>query len=406
MSKALEGIRILDLSQVLAGPFCGQQLAMLGADVIKVEPPGMGDQMRNRVLPSRLASADMAAGFLTMNIGKRSLTLDLKSERGKAILLDLIRGADAILHNFRAGVVDRLGLDYESVRAVNPSIVYTAISGFGSTGPKAGDAAYDGAVQAASGMMANNGTQESGPLRTGFFPVDMMSGMAAAFATTAALLRKQRTGEGQMVDVAMLDCAIALQAANFGRLLIDGTPDMLLGNQSATAVPSANSFPTGDGAMLSAAIMPNHVQELFEELGIDHLLEDPRFATSKGRIQNKQLVRDAMIEALKNDTAENWEKRLAARGVPIARINSIAETCALEQLTHRRILTDVPRAQGVDEDLRLVGAPFTNSVDGPEALLPPPALGQHSREILAQLGIDDEAFASLVDDGVVTVAGS
>ncbi|MDG2287064.1 MAG: CoA transferase, partial [Alphaproteobacteria bacterium] len=230
MSKAFEGIRVLDLSQVLAGPSCGLQLALLGADVIKIEPPQGGDQMRNRVLASRLADQDMAAGFLTMNIGKRSLALDIKSEQGKAILFDLIRGADAILHNFRAGVVDRLGLDYESVRAVNPSIVYTVISGFGRTGPKAGDPAYDGAVQAASGMMANNGTPESGPLRTGYMPIDMMTGMTAAFATTAALMRKQRTGEGQMVDVAMLDCAIVLQAASYARHIVDDVQDSRVGN--------------------------------------------------------------------------------------------------------------------------------------------------------------------------------
>ena len=404
MVKALEGIRVLDLSQVLAGPFCGQQLALLGADVIKVEPPEGGDQMRSRVLPSRLASKGMAAGFLTMNIGKRSLAMDLKSDKGKWILADLIRGADAIIHNFRAGVVDRLGLDYESVRAINPTIVYTVISGFGRTGPKAGDAAYDGAVQAAAGMMANNGTDESGPLRTGYFPVDMMSGMSAAFATTAALLRKQRVGEGQMVDVAMLDCAIALQAANFGRHLIDQTPDNRIGNQSATGIPTANSFPAADGGLLSAAIMPNHVQEFFDELGIADLLNDPKFATPAARIENKELVRAAMIEALSKDHAQNWEDRLAARGVPIAKINSIAEAAEIPQLAHRGILTPVPRAEGIDEDLRLVGAPYTNNIDGPEALRPPPTLGQHSREVLASVGISDTDADALIAEGVIGVS--
>ena len=159
MSQAFEGIKVLDLSQVLAGPSCGMQLALLGADVIKIEPPVGGDQMRDRVLESQFSPIGMAAGFLTMNINKRSLALDIKKEEGKAILFDLIKEADAILHNFRAGVVDRLGLDYESVKKVNPSIVYTVVSGFGSEGPKAADPAYYGAIQAASGMMANNGTE-------------------------------------------------------------------------------------------------------------------------------------------------------------------------------------------------------------------------------------------------------
>jgi crotonobetainyl-CoA:carnitine CoA-transferase CaiB-like acyl-CoA transferase len=401
MSKAFEGIRVLDLSQVLAGPSCGLQLALLGADVIKIEPPKGGDQMRNRVLASRLSDQDMAAGFLTMNIGKRSLALDIKSEKGKAILIDLIKGADAILHNFRAGVVDRLGLDYESVRAINPSIVYTVISGFGRAGPKSGDPAYDGAVQAASGMMANNGTPESGPLRTGYMPIDMMTGMSAAFATTAALLRKQRTGEGQMVDVAMLDCAIVLQAASYARHIVDDVQDSRIGNQSIAGIPTASSFPTADGSMLSAAIMPNHVKGFFEVLGIDDMLDDPKFSTREALIENKEEVRARMIEALKADTAANWEEKLVANGVPIAKINTMAEVLELEQLTYRNIITPIARPEGIDEDFALIGAPYVTDADGPGTDLPPPRLGQHSREVLADLGITGDAAEALIADGVV-----
>jgi crotonobetainyl-CoA:carnitine CoA-transferase CaiB-like acyl-CoA transferase len=401
MSKAFEGIRVLDLSQVLAGPSCGLQLALLGADVIKIEPPKGGDQMRNRVLASRLSDQDMAAGFLTMNIGKRSLALDIKSEKGKAILIDLIKGADAILHNFRAGVVDRLGLDYESVRAINPSIVYTVISGFGRAGPKSGDPAYDGAVQAASGMMANNGTPDSGPLRTGYMPIDMMTGMSAAFATTAALLRKQRTGEGQMVDVAMLDCAIVLQAASYARHIVDDVQDSRIGNQSIAGIPTASSFPTADGSMLSAAIMPNHVKGFFEVLGIDDMLDDPKFSTREALIENKEEVRARMIEALKADTAANWEEKLVANGVPIAKINTMAEVLELEQLTHRNIITPIARPEGIDEDFALIGAPYVTDTDGPGTDLPPPRLGQHSREVLADLGITGDAAEALIADGVV-----
>lgn len=401
MSKAFEGIRVLDLSQVLAGPSCGQHLALLGADVIKIEPPAGGDQMRDRVLSSRLSPQGMAAAFLTMNMGKRSLALDIKSERGKAVLFELIKGADAILHNFRAGVVDRLGLDYDSVRAVNPGIVYTVISGFGRTGPKAADPAYDGAVQAASGMMANNGSPESGPLRTGYMPVDLMTGMTAAYATTAALLRKHRTGEGQLVDVAMLDCAIVLQSANISRHIVDGVEDSRIGNQSVAGVPTASSFPTKDGSMLSAAIMPNHVKALFEVIGIAELLDDPRYAGREALIANKEEVQARIIEALKADTAANWEARLVARGVPIAKINSMAEVLELEQLKHRNVLTPMPRPEGIDEDFRMIGAPFVNDVDGPEATRPPPRLGQHSRELLADLGIAAEEVEAMIADGVV-----
>ena len=401
MSKAFDGVTVLDLSQVLAGPSCGMQLALLGANIIKIEPPSGGDQMRNRVLASQFSDIGMAAAFLGMNIGKRSLGLDIKSEKGKEILFALIKKSDVILHNFRAGVVDRLGLDYDSVRAINPSIVYTVISGFGAKGPRSADPAYDGAVQAAAGMMANNGTAESGPLRTGYMPVDLMTGMTAAYATTAALLRKQKTGKGQMVDVAMLDCAITLGSANFSRSEVDDIPDMLIGNQSIAGAPTASSFPTAEGSILTAAIMPKHVEAFFDELGLREMVNDPQFATPEARIENKEIVRDAMIEALKSDTAENWEKRLAPRGVPVAKINSVKETARLEQLQYRNILTAVPAAKGMANGYRLPGAPFTNSEDGPEVMRPAPVLGQHTLEILEEIGIDKSVIITLAAEGVI-----
>ena len=405
MTKAFEGITVLDLSQVLAGPSCGMQLALLGANIIKVEPPTSGDQMRNRVLESQFSPIGMAAGFLAMNIGKRSIGLDIKSQKGHKILFDLIKKSDVILHNFRAGVVDRLGLDYDSVREAKPDIIYTVISGFGAEGPKSGDPAYDGAIQAAAGMMANNGTEGSGPLRTGYMPVDLMTGMTAAYATAAALLRKQRTGKGQMVDVAMLDCAIVLQAANFARSEVDAVPDMLIGNQSVTSVPTASSFPTAEGSILTAAIMPNHVEAFFDELGLGEMLNDPKFSTREARIENKEIVREAMIEALRADTAENWEKRLAPRGVPVAKINSVAEAAKIEQLQYRNVLTDVPAAAGMSEGYKLVGAPFTNSEDGPEVMRAPPVLGQHTQEILEGIGLDQITIDELSDEGIVCKAG-
>ena len=404
MSKAFDGVTVLDLSQVLAGPSCGMQLALLGANIIKIEPPSGGDQMRNRVLGSQFSDIGMAAAFLGMNIGKRSLGLDIKSEKGKEILFALIKKSDVILHNFRAGVVDRLGLDYQSVRAINPSIVYTVISGFGAKGPRSADPAYDGAVQAAAGMMANNGTAESGPLRTGYMPVDLMTGMTAAYATTAALLRKQKTGKGQMVDVAMLDCAITLGSANFSRSEVDDIPDMLIGNQSIAGAPTASSFPTAEGSILTAAIMPNHVEAFFDELGLREMLNDPKFATPEARIENKEIVRDAMIEALKSDTAENWEKRLAPRGVPVAKINSVKETARLEQLQYRNILTAVPAAKGMANGYKLPGAPFTNSEDGPEVMRPAPVLGQHTVEILEEIGIDKSTISTLAAEGIICKA--
>ena len=232
-----------------------------------------------------------------------------------------------------------------------------------------------------------------------------MTGMTAAYATTAALLRKQKTGEGQMVDVAMLDCAITLGSANFARSEVDDVPDMLIGNQSITSVPTASSFPTADGSILTAAIMPNHVEAFFDEIGLKEMLNDPKFATREARIENKEIVRDAMIEALQSDTAENWEKRLAPRGVPVAKINSVSETSKLEQLKYRNILAKVPAAKGMKNGFKLPGAPFTNSEDGPEVMRPAPVLGQHTEEILEEIGIDKSTISILEAEGVICKDG-
>ena len=400
MTKPLEGLTVLEFSQFLSGPYAGLRLADLGARVIKIERPEVGDLCRNLYISDTDLEGDSTL-FHAINRNKESFAANLKDAKDIELVKKLIAKADIITQNFRPVVIEKIGLDYESVKKLNPSIIYTVISGFGSKGPKAADPAYDGAIQAASGMMANNGTEESGPLRTGYMGVDLMTGMSAAYATSAALLRKQRTGKGQMVDVAMLDCAIVLQAANFARHVVDDVPDMLIGNQSITGAPTASSFSTKQGSMLSAALMPKHVEAFFDELGIADLLEDPRFSTREARIKNKDVVRAAMLKAFESDTAENWEKRLAPRGVPISKVNSVAETSALEQLQHRNILTDVPAAAGMQRGYRLVGAPFVNSEDGPEPVRSAPTLGQHSREILADLGFDNTAFEILLADCVI-----
>ncbi len=401
MAQAFDGIKVIDFSQVLAAPFAATQLALLGADVIKIEPPGIGDQMRNRMLPSPLAEHDMASAFLAMNIGKRSLALDLKDPRGKEIAFKLIETADVVLHNFRGGVVDRLGLDYAAVKAVNPKIVYCAVTGFGGEGPKARDAAYDGAVQAASGMMANNGSIDSGPMRTGYFPVDMMTAISAAYAIAGALFRRERTGEGQYLDVAMLDAALTLQASGFGQYLVDGNMGGLFGNSSATKMPTADCFQTGDGAVLMSATQQNHAAGIFSEIGQPELIDDARFSSIAARIENRAELRALLSEAFKKDSAENWEVRLAAHGVPIAKVRSVAEASETPQLTHRGVLQKVPTPTGMDLDLTLVGSAFTADSDGPAASGPPPLLAEHSAEILTALGYDGSAVDALVADGVV-----
>ncbi len=400
MALDFEGIRVLDFSQVIAGPLAAQHLSLLGADVIKVEPPA-GDQMRDRMLPSRHSGIGMAPGFLAMNIGKRSLCLDMKHPEGKALVRDLIGSADVLIHNYRSGVVERLGLDYPSVREINPRIVWCSITGFGNTGPRRGDAAYDGAIQAASGMMDNNGHPETGPTRTGYFPVDAMSGVSAAFAIAAALVRRQRTGEGKAIDVSMFDAGLLLQNAACAQYLVEGIPGGLMGNSSLSKAPSAGSFTTGDGVVLSSAVQQGQVEALCDELGIGELMTDERFATAQARIANAEEFRQRLTQAFAADTAANWMRRLSARGVPISKVNTIADATAEAREDRRSVLLPAGRPRGYEQDVELIGTSFTSPEDAPTALRPPPALGQHSSEILAGLGFDSGRIRSLVDQGVV-----
>lgn len=400
MALDFEGIRVLDFSQVIAGPLAAQHLSLLGADVIKVEPPG-GDQMRDRMLPSRFSGIGMAPGFLAMNIGKRSLCLDMKHPEGKALVHRLIEGADVLIHNYRSGVVERLGLDYDSVRKINPGIVWCTITGYGNTGARRTEAAYDGAIQAASGMMDNNGHPETGPTRTGYFPVDAMSGVSAAFGIASALVRRERTGEGKAVDVAMFDAGLLLQNAACAQYLVEGIPGGLMGNSSLSKAPSAGAFRTGDGVVLSSAVQQAQVEALCDELGIADVLRDERFATAQARIANADAFTEVLAKAFAADTAANWARRLSARNVPISKINTIADATAEARLDPRSVLLSAGRPRGYGEDVELIGLPLTSPVDPPAALRPPPALGEHSREVLAEIGLDEERIATLVRQGVV-----
>ncbi|MGE0310953.1 MAG: CaiB/BaiF CoA transferase family protein [Lautropia sp.] len=401
MAQDFSGIRVLDFSQVIAGPFAAQQLALGGADVVKVEPVDGGDQMRGRMLPSPLGTIGMASPFLTLNLGKRSLALDLKHPDGKAIALRLVASADVMIHNFRAGVVDRLGLDHDTVQALNPRIVCCAISGYGNEGPRSRDAAFDGAIQAASGMMANNGDPATGPMRTGYFPVDMMTGMSAAFAVASALVRRERTGRGKSLDVAMLDAAITMQASAFAQCLVDGMPGGLVGNSSATRSPAADRFETGDGLVLMSAVSQAHVAVVCDELGVGALMDDPRYATPAAREANASSFRAHLLDAFARDSAVAWTRRLGARGVPVSRVASIAEALEEPQLAHRDVIVEVAPPTGVDRPVRLVGAAFKASEDGPASPRPPPALGEHSREILREAGVSADEIERLIDLRVV-----
>lgn len=395
MPQAFSGIRILDFTQVLAGPFATQQLALLGADVIKIEERDHGDQTRGLMNDTPGANAGMAPSFLSCNLGKRSLTLNLKAPAAKEIVRRLTVNADVVVENFRAGVMDRLGFGYDDLRAVREDIIYCSVSGYGQSGPKAGTPAYDGAIQADSGMMAITGFPETGPTRTGYMPVDMATALNTAFAISAALYRRQATGQGQRLDVAMMDTAIVLQTPQVSNYLINEVTPELLGNKSPTGQPTANSFATADGHMNVLALKPAQVAALFETIGLPELLEDERFATVSARMENYEQTRDLIAAAISRKPTATWLEAFQLARVPAAAIRGYPEVMDDPQFAHRRTFISFPKPGADDERIDLVRAGYQADTDGPDTVRPPPAHGQHTDEILSEIGYDAAIIAEL-----------
>ena len=386
MTKAFNCIRVLDFSQVLAGPSCTQQLALLGADVIKIEEPTGGDQSRGIMADNDIGRIGMSPYFLSMNANKRSMTLDIKHPRAAEVLSRLVATTDVLVQNFRPGVLTRLGFGYEAVRAIKPDIVYCSISGYGQEGPYAASPAYDGAVQAVSGLMAVTGQQDGPPTRVGSSIVDLSTAMMAAFAIASALFRRAMTGEGQHLDVAMLDTALALMAPMASVWLNTGRPPERLGNGSPAYLPTADSFPVRDGQIVVAALTEKQWQGICAAIDRPDLQSDPRFATTEARRTNASVLRAMLIDVFKSADAAEWEKRLSIAGVPAAPILNLQDALDLPQLAYRNIVSRLPGPPGIDRDIALSGSGFTAGADGPKVVTPPPAKGQHTDAILREVG--------------------
>jgi crotonobetainyl-CoA:carnitine CoA-transferase CaiB-like acyl-CoA transferase len=401
MTQAFSDIRIIDFTQVLAGPFAIQQLALLGADVVKIEQPVVGDQTRSLMNEGELHGAGMSPSFMSCNLGKRSLTLDLKATEAHEIVAALVKGADVVAENFRPGVMDRLGFGYETMRQINPSLIYCSISGYGQTGPKAGIPAYDGAIQADSGMMSMNGHPQSGPTRTGYMVVDMSTALNSAFAISAALYRRLATGEGQRLDVSMLDTAMVMQTPQVSNFFIQGAAPGLIGNRSPTGHPTANTFPTADGYMNVVAIRDTQVNSLFELTGLAEVLELPEYASADVRMQHFDAVFELLAEALSKQTTQHWLSLFTGHGIPAAAIRELPEVVADPQFAYRGVFADVPSPAGNSETLRLIQAGYLADGDGPAVQRPAPKLGEHTDEILTELGYQSTDIAKLHKTGVV-----
>ena len=396
-ARPFTGIRVLDFTQVFAGPFGSYQLALLGADVVKIERQG-GDDMR-RGPPNKVWSdRDMGTSWLAINANKRNLALDLTKPAAIAIVKKLVETADVVWENFRPGVMAKLGIGYEALSAINPRLIYCAVSGFGQTGPERTTAAYDGKIQAMSGLMSITGTAETGPTRAGFAVCDAIGGMTSAFAVASALFQRTHTGKGQMVDVAMFDSALTFMSSFVVDYTVGGHLQGPSGNRAQSRLPTADLFRCKGGHILLAVNNEKQFSALARALGKPELPKDPRFVDWPARLANDASLRGIIEDVLAGADAATWEQRLTDGDVPCARVRTLAEAVAHPQLESRDVLQTVDSPHGL---LRLVANGFrlahgSGRID--RAPVPP---GHDADAVLAEAGYSAEEVAAFRRDGVI-----
>jgi crotonobetainyl-CoA:carnitine CoA-transferase CaiB-like acyl-CoA transferase len=409
---SLDGIRILDLSRVLAGPWCTQTLADLGADVIKIERPGSGDDTRSWGPPflkdAQGQDTHEAAYYLGTNRNKRSVTCDISRPEGQALVRALAAHCDVFVENFKVGDMARYGLDYASLKAVNPRLVYCSVTGFGQTGPYRERAGYDYAIQGMGGLMSITGERDDlggGPQKVGVAVADLFTGMYATVAILAALRHAERTGEGQAIDMALLDTQVAMLANLGANYLVSGNVPGRAGNAHQNIVPYQvfEVAPAADGAkdhLILAVGNDGQFAKFCEVAGRPELASDPRFARNQDRVRNRAVLVPMLEAVLKTRPKAQWLAALEAAKVPCGAINNLAEVFADPQVTGRGMVTqwDHPLTPG----LRLVSSPMKLGATPVRADLPPPLLGQHTGEVLGEvLGWDEDRIAALRQQGVI-----
>jgi CoA:oxalate CoA-transferase len=400
MAGLLAGLRVLDLTNVLAGPFCCYQLAQLGAEVIKVETPGTGDLARQLGADPDLNRRLMGASFLAQNAGKRSITLNLKHAKGREAFRRLLKTADVVVENFRPGVMERLGLGYDALEAIKPNLVYCAISGFGQDGPLRLNPAYDQIVQGLSGVMSVTGDAKSAPLRVGYPVADTMGGITAAYAITAALFRRERTGTGEFIDVSMLESTLVAMGWQVSNWLIAGVRPQPLGNENMTASPSG-TFCTGDGLLNIAANQQQQFESLCRLIGRPALATDPRFAGREDRKRNRAALSEEIELALAARPAKEWAALMNDAGVPAGEVLDVPSVLEHPQIVERALLQNFDSVPGVDKPISVVRSGFRLKSGDPHPASPPPALGADTASLLAELGYSPTDIETLSRDNAI-----
>ncbi|HCE08351.1 MAG TPA: CoA transferase [Oxalobacteraceae bacterium] len=405
--KSLGHLRVLDLTRILAGPWCAQNLADLGADVIKIERPGAGDDTRSWGPPylrdEHGHDTTEAAYYLAANRGKRSVTLDIASAEGQSIVRELVRRSDVVLENYKVGQLKKYGLDYASLRLEKPDLIYCSITGFGQDGPYAHRAGYDFIVQGMGGFMSITGERDDlpggGPQKAGIAISDLMTGMYATIAVLAALSHRDRSGEGQYIDMALLDVQVAMLANMNTNYLASGAPPKRWGNAHPNIVPY-QTFATADGHIIVAVGNDSQYRKLIEAGERPELASDARFATNPMRVRHRDILVPLLAEMIKSRTKQQWIDALEAAGVPCGPINNLDEVFDNPQVDARGLRIDLPHPTA--GSVALVGSPIKMSATPPQYGLPPPLLGQHTEEVLREvLGHSMERIAALREGGIV-----
>jgi len=410
MAGPLAHLTILDLSRVLAGPWCTQLLADLGATVIKIEKPGSGDDTRAwgpPFLADRAGNETAeAACYLACNRGKQSVAIDFTKSEGRDLVLALARASDAFVENFKVGGLARYGLDYAHVSKVNPRIVYASITGFGQDGPYADRAGYDFIIQGMCGFMSVTGERDDrpggGPQKAGVAITDLMTGMYTSVALLAALAHRERTGEGQHVDACLLDSSVAMMAVMNMNYLVSGVAPQRAGNAHQNIVPY-QVFACADGHLILAVGNDGQFRKFCDVAGVPEWAADPRFATNAARVRQRETIVPLIDAVMRTRTQSAWLAQLEAAGIPCGPINAIDQVFDDPHVKARGMRIDLPHPQaasvpGVRAPLRLSGSPLSYAA-------PPPLLGEHSRSVLRdRLGVDDVSLAGLIARGVVGVA--